>query len=73
MTPYDRLACASAPRMLLPDASGYLIFLDTHGAGIACERCGKAMAFAVIRQHLSPGRIATTRCCVACDAEGRVA
>ena len=42
--------------LVLPDRSGWLVFLGDHAAGVGCPWCddGHAMGLCVVRQELDP-------------------
>lgn len=62
-------ALARAPRIPLPDRSGYWLLLADNERGTACPRCKRAMALAIVHQIIgATGRITTEYSCVPCSS-----
>lgn len=59
-------ALIAAPRVMLPDRSGYLVMLPFEGSAVECPCCadGRALGLAILRQAMPAGTWSYS--CLAC-------
>lgn len=65
---FARLAARPGCRIPLPDGSGFWVLLgaDPRDEGIACPRCGTAMAIAVVWQRVTGAQLSSDVSCLTC-------